>query len=91
MVPQAYVGEGAPDHHLVIRSAGPVGVEVLLLHPLRSQIPSRIGILAEGPGGGDVIGRYGIPQFRKTSGSVDVPDSWFFEDVVEEGRVTYVR
>src|SRR4051812_44896617 len=60
LVAQPDVGEGAADHHLVVASAGAVGVEVALLDAVLRQVATGGGVLLyptrPGPGvGGDPL------------------------------------
>ena len=68
LVPEPDVGEGSPDHDLVVCPAGSVGVEVLGLDALGHEVASRVGLLGEGPCGGDVVGGDGIAELGEAPG-----------------------
>src|SRR5690606_1199515 len=71
---QADVREGATDHHLVVSTAGAVGVEVLLRHAVLGEVLSggRSGL--DVPGGRDVIGGDRVAEGREHTGTGDVGD-----------------
>src|SRR5699024_3596514 len=61
-IPQAHVGERAPDHHLVVTAPGTVGVEVLDLHAVILQVLAGRRVGPDGPGRGNVVGGDRVPQ-----------------------------
>src|SRR5699024_4087060 len=61
-VAQADVGKRAADHDLVVAAARAVGVEILLLDAVFSEILPGRRIRGNGTGGTDVIGGYRVTQ-----------------------------
>ena len=68
------VGEGAPDHHLVIAPPGAVGVEVAQLDIVLTQVARRGRGGRDAPRRGDVVGGDGVAEIGERLGGLDVPE-----------------
>ena len=74
LVPQADVGEGAADHHLVVAAARPVGVEVAARHAVLLQVRPRRRVGLDRARRADVVGGHRVAEQGEDAGALDVAD-----------------
>ena len=72
LVAEANVGEGAPDHDLVIAPTGAVLVEIGRLHAAVDQPSPGGAVAADVPGRGDVVGGDAVAQLGQHPGPSNV-------------------